>query len=334
MRCARGIRARGRRLCAPRAGVLGVLAQHVPGKVERAAHQDARGVRLGGGDRSERARHVGRRASRRMPSRRASAAASIGSRLAGSSGTGTVCTDLASGASGRRKPASSLVLSMPTTRCSGRRLGAVQARRQRLAGGRIVAAVEPQLAGLPAGSSTSGPARQPLQARRAIRRCAGPRRAPARPGRGRRAPARRRPPGRHCRSDGGPRAPAAAGPRPASPTGHRSRSPIWRACQSRPCTLSGAPIARGALLDHAQRLGRLRPDDAGHARLQDAGLLERDLLETLAEERLVIERDRRERGEPRAARSHWSHRAGRRARSPAARRRPDAGRTPGTRPPW
>ena len=155
----------------------------------------ARRARLGGRDRIERARNVGRRR-RGNAQRRASAAASTGSRLAGSSGTGTVCIERASGASGARKPASSLVFSMPTIEVQRTLLSAVQARRQSLARGRIVAAVQPQLAACRQQLDERS-ARQPLQAGRAIRPCAGPS-AIARPvrARGRPAPARTRPRGR------------------------------------------------------------------------------------------------------------------------------------------
>src|SRR5690606_12732795 len=62
--------------------------------------------------------------------------------------------------------------------------------------------------------------------------------------------------------------------------------------------LAGVPVAamhakrradrRRPLLDHLQRRRQLRADDAGHARLQNAGLLERDLLAALAEKALVV----------------------------------------------
>ena len=117
------------------------------------------------------------------------------------------------------------------------------------------------------------------------------------------------------------RAPAALD---QQPVGFAARPPVAA------MDLQGCADLGGARLDHRQRLGRLRPDDAGHLGLQDARLLERDLRQVLAQKALVIERDRRQRGQPRP-RDHVG------GIEPAAepgldqqQRRPDGGQTPGT----
>ena len=140
-----------------------VVAQHPAGEIERAADQDA--ASRGRGRRWRRRRRRRRRRPRpaRPAARAAAAVASAGS-VAASPGIVTAARSRASAASGRRKPSTSLVLSMPQTRCSGRggrrreRLG------ERLAGGRVVAAVEPELGG--AGGLDQRAAAQALQPRR------------------------------------------------------------------------------------------------------------------------------------------------------------------------
>ena len=67
--------------------------------------------------------------------------------------------------------------------------------------------------------------------------------------------------------------------------------------------------------------GSQRPDDDRHARLDDAGLLERDRRERRAEMQLMIEGDRRDRASAIGGRRRWWRRAGRRARPRAPRRR-------------
>ena len=69
--------------------------------------------------------------------------------------------------------------------------------------------------------------------------------------------------------------------------------------------IPAVPIKRrarlsGADLDHVGGLARLRSHDAVHARLQDARLLEGDRGQAVAEETLVIERDRRQYRDDRA----------------------------------
>ena len=62
--------------------------------------------------------------------------------------------------------------------------------------------------------------------------------------------------------------------------------------------------ARGHLVDGRRRLRLERPDDDRHARLDDAGLLDRDLAQRRAEIALMIERDRGDRGRDQARRRH------------------------------
>ena len=63
---------------------------------------------------------------------------------------------------------------------------------------------------------------------------------------------------------------------------------------------SGAPTAFASSVDHRERVLVLRADDAGHAALEDAGLLRGDAGEVVAEEILVVVADRRDhRGERR-----------------------------------
>ena len=69
--------------------------------------------------------------------------------------------------------------------------------------------------------------------------------------------------------------------------------------QSSPGDCSGALTRAGLALDHRKRLARLRRHDRRHAALEDAGLLGGDLLERIAEELDVIERDRRDHGRER-----------------------------------
>ena len=56
---------------------------------------------------------------------------------------------------------------------------------------------------------------------------------------------------------------------------------------------------RGRVLDHAQRLARLRRDHRRHAALEDAGLLGGDRGERVAQEIDVVDRDRRDHGRER-----------------------------------
>ena len=49
---------------------------------------------------------------------------------------------------------------------------------------------------------------------------------------------------------------------------------------------------RGAVLDYRQRAGLLRPDDTRYTRLQNTGLLERNLLDRVAEELHMVQRYR------------------------------------------
>ena len=139
--------------------------------------------------------------------------------------------------------------------------GAVQARRQRLAGGRIVAAVQPQLAACRQARDERSP-RQPLQAPgpfdRAQALCERPR---VRGEVAERQRARDRQAGIVDLMTARERRQRQV--QAASPTVTASRSPTWRACQSRPCTLSGAPTARARCSITAQRLGGCGPTMQG-----------------------------------------------------------------------
>ncbi len=70
---------------------------------------------------------------------------------------------------------------------------------------------------------------------------------------------------------------------------------------------TGAPSRDADLGDGGLRLRIQRPDDHRHARLDDAGLLERDLPQRRPEIQLVIEGDRGDRG---GEQSRWSHDVG------------------------
>ncbi len=76
----------------------------------------------------------------------------------------------------------------------------------------------------------------------------------------------------------------------------------------------------GNLGDARGRLRRQSSDHERHARLRDAGLLERDLRQRVPEVSLVVEGDRGDRGDRRRQR-RWSRRSVRRGR-PRRRRRP------------
>ena len=82
---------------------------------------------------------------------------------------------------------------------------------------------------------------------------------------------------------------------------------------------SGAPTASARASIAASASGGCGADDAGHAGLEDAGLLAGDLGQRLAEVLLVVERDRGDDRRAAAGRPRWSRRAGRRARPRAAR---------------
>ena len=85
----------------------------------------------------------------------------------------------------------------------------------------------------------------------------------------------------------------------------------------------GAPTSRRDLGDARARLpSRQRArSTTRHARLDDAGLLERDLRQRVPEMPLVIERDRRD-GRDRRRQRRWSRRSGRPGRPRRRRRRP------------
>ena len=169
-----------------------------------------------------------------------------------------------------RNCARSLVVSMPTTRCSARpRASSARLSASTSAGGGVVAAIEPDPGARR--HQRRQPARlQPLQPGR-----------PAALAKPRPMAAASRPVSSSCSAamaaspafsiwcvPGSARARQRRGWRLAVSTADPSA--VGTARQSRPCSSKRRPDLGGARLDHRQRLGLLRPDHRRHARLQDA----------------------------------------------------------------
>src|SRR5918996_1740323 len=146
---------------------LGVLAQDVTCEIERAAHQDARGLRFGGGDRAKGAGDVGRGRGGNPETR------NLGGGLDRIPARRLVGDRHGVHRSGKRRQwteEARLVLWVEHADHQMQRspLGAIEARRQGLAGRRVVPAVQPQLA---IGGQTlhQRPPHQALQTRRPYR---------------------------------------------------------------------------------------------------------------------------------------------------------------------
>ena len=188
---------------------------------------------------------------------------------------------------------------MPTIRCQGRGSAVASGLRpaprpQPGCGRRRARAAQP------AGSrSTSGPARQALQA-------GGPLRAAQ--ARGDRVLARRevaerqrsRPPrGRHCRSDGAPASTGSGRSSVRPPLSTSSRSPSRRARQSRPWTCRGAPISAARASITASASAGCGPTMHGTPGFRMPAFSNAICASCSPKKALVIERDRRQRGQPR-----------------------------------
>ena len=274
-----------------------MLAQDVAGEVERAADQHV--VRPRGSAAAIAATGLARPSRHAWPGRpswrRAAAdACGIAARAARPAPARTTGSRPAAAAV-PGSCARSLVDSMPTTRCSRRPRSQVgqAVRPATSAGGRVVAAVEPDRGARRAPAPSAGPCSS---------RCS---RA------GQTALAKPRPMAASSRP-GSPSCSAAMAASPAFADLVRARQRRARQVEAAAADLHPQPVRRrpacpvttvqqqgrtdlgGARLDHRQRLGLLRPDHGRHAGLQDAGLLERDAGQRVAEIALMVHRDRRD----------------------------------------
>ena len=259
--------------------------QHFAGEIERAGDQDARRA----ASRSSRATAASAassvsRLSAGMPTPRATSTSVSAGTLLSCRGTGTAMTRRASPAKFRRKPALSLVASMPTISTSGRGTRSsrsAERRRDRAAAVGVVAAVEPELA-----------VRRRQRLERALREALHPRR-PVGLG-----DARLEGRDRQRRARGAQRRDGGAGIVELMAADELRQRQIEQAVvvlidqaavladarsSARPATRSGARTRLASSLDHREHRVGLRRDRRRHAALEDAGLLGGDLLERVAE---------------------------------------------------